>query len=552
MSRFDIKRRDCLARVGTFRPGDDPAAPGPATAPIATPAVLDMEEVFPDLARMRCSNIPLSAPAPFVLEFPPDPALRPVTLHPHLPPTAASGDCVMVPCWHTAFENPRAYVDWLTGLKEKTAPDTAWYAPAAALPSSVHILCYSGFDLFDYIGADLRTAQGKFCTPEGEFPAETMKSGICTCAGCRSGDLKSHNREALRREVALVSQFIATAKLRELVESRCRMDADQVAIMRHLDNRYPFLEPRTPIARGGVMRANSAESMQRVEVRRFTERVLSRYIPPKTDVAVLLPCSARKPYCLSQSHRKFQAAIAGRAHELIVTSPIGLVPRELETIYPAGHYDVPVTGYWDAEECSVISGTLARYFARFPYRRIIAHLEGGALAVARQAAAQCGIVLECTCGENPAAPAALNALDAALAGERRIKDDRLAGMASWQFGCALDTKGTTVRGHFPEIFYSRNNVQLFSIDTITGLLRPTFDGWNLIPDGYRVWTDDFVPEGDILTPGVVRADPAIREGDEVLVIGPRARAVGKAAVSGEEMLRLRRGVAVRVRKIKKL
>ncbi|HXX55826.1 MAG TPA: pseudouridine synthase, partial [Methanoregula sp.] len=182
MSRFDIRRRDCLARLGTFRPGDDPAAPGPAAAPISTPAVLDMEEVFPDLARMQLANIPLSAPASFVQEFPPDPSLRPVALHPHLPPTAAGGDCVMVPCWHTAFANPRAYVDWLTGLKDKTAPDTAWYAPAAALPSSVHILCYSGFDLFDYTASDLRTAQGKCCTPEGEFPKEAMDSGICTCA----------------------------------------------------------------------------------------------------------------------------------------------------------------------------------------------------------------------------------------------------------------------------------------------------------------------------------------------------------------------------------
>ena len=125
-------------------------------------------------------------------------------------------------------------------------------------------------------------------------------------------------------------------------------------------------------------------------------------------------------------------------------------------------------------------------------------------------------------------------------------------MASWQFGCDLDIKGTTLRGHFPEVFYSKNNVQIFSIDTVTGLLRPTIDGWNLIPEGYRVLIDDFIPEGDVLAPGVVEADPQIREGDEVLVVGARARAVGRAAVSGEEMLRLRRGVAVRVRKIKKL
>jgi archaeosine synthase len=301
-----------------------------------------------------------------------------------------------------------------------------------------------------------------------------------------------------------------------------------------------------------MMRANSGESMQRAEVRRFAERVIERYVPPKTDVAVLLPCSARKPYSLSQSHRKFQQAIGGRAHELIVTSPLGLVPRELETVYPAGHYDVPVTGYWDAEECAVIAVILAGYFRKHPYRRIIAHLEGGALKVAQMAAKQCGIILEYSCTGHPAGNTALYALDAALEGERKVKDDRLHGMVSYQFNCDVDIKGTTLRGHFPEVFYSRNNVQLFSIDTGTGMLRPTLDGWKIIPEGYRVHIDDFIPEGDILAPGVVSADPVIRDGDEVLVVGARALGSGRAAMPADEMQRCRRGVAVHVRKIKRV
>jgi archaeosine synthase len=543
MNRFDIKKRDGLSRTGVFQHG---------TMKISVPSAVDVTHLFTDLTRMVHTNIPLSAPATLVKQFPPEPGVQPVTIHPQLPVIVTSGDCVMAANWQTAFANPRSYVDWLICLKEHVVPDAVWYAPASALPSSVHILCYSGFDLFDFIAVDLKSAQGRFCTPEGDFPAELMGSGICSCTGCQKKDLKEHNRLTLLREIALVAHFIEQSQLRDLVEARSRLDAAQVAIMRHLDNHYQFMEQRMPIGRGGVMRANSGDSMQRAEIRRFTERVLTRYIPPKTDVAVLLPCSARKPYSLSQSHRKFQAAIAGRAHELIVTSPIGLVPRELETVYPAGHYDVPVTGYWDAEECAVISQTLARYFERFHYRRIIAHLEGGALAVARQAAEKCGVILECTCEENPTSSGALNTLDSTLAGERRIKDDRLHGMATWQFNCNLDTKGTTLRGHFPEVFYSKNNVQICSIDTVTGLLRPTFDGWNLIPEGYRVHIDDFIPEGDVLVPGVVAADPAIREGDEVLVMGSRAWATGKAAMSAAEMKQSRRGVAVRVRKIKKL
>jgi archaeosine synthase len=543
MTRFDSKKRDGLARTGIFRSGD---------THLDLPAALEVETLFPELDAREGTNMPLCAPPALVKQYPPPNEGQPVTIHPHLDNRAQSSDCVMVADWHTAFLNPRNYVDWLITLKEKTPVDTAWYAPASALPSTVHILCYSGFDLFDFRAVDLKTARKLFCTPEGEFPADALGSGICTCTGCRQKDLKMHNRQALLHEIALVTRFIGESRLRDLVESRCRLNAAHVAILRHLDNQYPFMELRLPVARSGMMRANSAESLQRAEVRRFAERVIIRYIPPKTDVAVLLPCSAKKPYSLSQSHRKFQAAIAGRAHELIVTSPLGLVPRELECVYPAGHYDVPVTGYWDAEECAVISGVLARYFRRRAYRRIIAHLEAGALKVAKMAADQCGIPLEYSCTEHPTCDSALNALDSALAGERRMKDDRLHGMVSYQFDFDLDTKGTTVRGHYPELFYSKNNVQVFSIDTGTGLLRPTFDGWNLIPAGYRVYIDDFIPKGDVLIPGVVKADPEIRDGDEVFVTGARAVATGRAALPAGEILHSRRGVAVRVRKIKRL
>ena len=543
MPRYNLRKRDGLARTGIFEHG---------TTTIKLPAAADCKELFPALKEKCCTNLPLSASAALVHQYSPSNDKQPVTIHPRLDNPAQSGDCVMVAGWHTAYANPRTYVDWLVDLKEKTPADTAWYAPAAALPSTVAILCYSGFDLFDYVGVDLKTAQGRFCMPDGDFPKDAMATGMCDCAGCRDADLKEHNRQTLRQQVALVTRFIEQGQLRELVESRCRMDAPQVAIMRHLDNKYAFMEAQQPIGRSGVMRANSGESMQRAEVKRFADRVVSRYIPPRCDVAVLLPCSARKPYSLSQSHRRFQMAVANRAHELIVTSPLGLVPRELETVYPAGHYDVPVTGYWDAEECAVIAGVLERYFRRHPYRRIIAHLEGGALKVARQAAEACGITLEYSCSDNPTSPVALNALDDALAGERKIRDDRLHGMISYQFNTDVDTKGITLRGHFPEVFYSKGNTQLFSIDTGTGLLRPTFDGWKMIPEGNRIWIDDFIPEGDVLVPGITRTDPGIRDGDEVLVVGARALGTGRAALPSEEILRSKRGVAVRVRKIKRV
>lgn len=378
-----------------------------------------------------------------------------------------------------------------------------------------------------------------------------MENGLCSCPGCQKGDLKEHNRQALMRELTIIRARITDGTFRELLDGRCRTRPEYVSIMRHLD-RSPHTMSRTPVARTTPLLATSGDSLHRPEIMRFAERLLTRYIPPRADVAVLLPCSARKPYSLSQSHRKFSTAIARRAHELIITSPLGLVPRDIELAYPASHYDVPVTGYWDHEERHLITEILVKYFEKNRYKRVIAHLDGDALLIAKEAASRAGFELECTCTNNPTASGALHELSNALAGEWKVKQHIVRGMCSFQFGYDLKTPGLVVKGTYPEQVVQLNRRQLFSVDYTHGLLRPTFDGWSHIESGYRVYIDDFVPQGDILAPGVVEADPAILDGDEVLVIGDHAQATGRAVMCADEMVRSHRGVAVRVRKVKKL
>jgi archaeosine synthase len=543
LSLFEAKKRDIMARTGVFEHNG---------VRLASPAAVDAEEIFPELGTVRHTNVPLAAGEGFTSAYLHQ--YRDLTaLHPHAAKSAPHGGCVMVENWHTVLENPSWFVDVLAELKERHPPDTLWYAPAAALPSTVAFLIYSGFDLFDFRGVDLKTAQGRFCTTDGEFSAdEWMDAGTCSCSGCRSGDLGEHNRNALRQEIARVTKMIAAGTLREFIEGRCRSRVPFVAALRLLDAKFAYIEARAPVAREGTLRAASAESMKRPEVVRFAERVVERFIPTRSDVAVLLPCSARKPYSMSQSHRRFQGAIRNRAHELILTSPLGLVPRELEAVYPAAHYDVPVSGYWDREEQWFIASVIARYLERHDYTRVIAHLEEGSMSIARQAAELAGIELEETCSGRPTDSASLQSLEEALDGERVIRPDTVRGTVSWQFDADIPTKDLQVRGKPWRRLVVRGREQVFSIDAATGLFRPTFAGWNLLGERYRVLIDDFIPQGDILAPGVTGADDRIREGDEVLVVGKRAVATGRAAMGADEMCRSSRGVAVKVRKVRKL
>jgi len=69
---------------------------------------------------------------------------------------------------------------------------------------------------------------------------------------------------------------------------------------------------------------------------------------------------------------------------------------------------------------------------------------------------------------------------------------------------------------------------------------------------YIVRIGDFLPKGSLLAPGVVEADEHIRPGDEVIVRGKQAFAVGRARMSGWEMVASNRGVAVDLRQVEKI
>ena len=540
MSVFDVRKRDGLARIGVLKNGE---------TILSTPAVCNMQELFPSLTERGFTNLPLSAGASDAERFF-EAGAEPSAVHPQAEAAADAG-VYLFANWNNTVTDSRRYVEYLEKLYAKIRPDAARYAPASALPSNVASLIYCGFDLFDYTAVDLCTIQGKFCTTEGEFEADYMEKGICGCEGCRAGDLGLHNRLALEREIANARLWIERGQIREYMEMRCRMQPEQVEILRRLDRTDAF-DGLYPAVRSSRFRANAGESMFRREIALFEERLVSRYVPPRSDVCVLLPCAARKPYSLSRSHQMFMRVVDSRAHEVIVTSPLGVVPRELELVYPAGHYDVPVTGYWDLEEQELLTGFLTAYLEKHRYDRVLCHLEGGAKAVALEAAKRAGVTLEITCNDDrPLSQESLRALNAALEGCRKVKNDFIHGTMLFQFGEDVDTKGLVVKGRYPQVKALLKKTQLFTTDPATGLIRPTHEGWARI-SGYRVKiSEGFIPQGDVLAPGVTDCDPRIREGDEVLVEGDGYLATGKAAMGAQEMLSSKRGVAVKVRKTRK-
>ena len=462
-----------------------------------------------------------------------------------------------------ALTNPRDLVAAVTGLREKIAPDTALYAPALATPANLALLVYLGMDLLDGIRMMADGLLGRYHTRDGVWKAIDLAELPCRCQHCRemnSGgvsaqSLVAHNLEKLEEELLVVREAVRSESLREYVERQVRVAPDQTAALRLLDQEHSYLERRAPVTRRSKLYANCSESLARIEVSRFAERVIGRYTAPKSDVLLLLPCSAKKPYSLSRSHRLFTDAIGSRRrylHELILTSPLALVPRELEEAYPAASYDVPVTGRWDREERAWLAGCLEAYLKRNRYSRVVAHLEGELEETVRESG------LDAVYTGGGTGSAALERLGQAVAEACReavrLPDLRLLryrAHADFYFGPgageALLEGKIVVRGR--EI--QDEAKKPLASWTINGSMALSMDGAKRLErlGRYIVRIGDFLPRGSLLAPGVVEADEQIRPGDEVIVLGEKAFGVGRARMSGWEMAASSRGVAVDLRHI---
>lgn len=578
---FEVLERDGAARLGELR----------LSTPVQTPAVVD--EYLEDGGSLWSSTQPSPSGHPDRLTVLPHrgfpsgtrsvvqeafaPAIDPIDQPAAAVVTAQTATDLGVDAYVLSglaglVGNGRRLVETIVETRRSIPPDTALYAPGIATPATVPLLCYLGIDLVDTDWAFVAGLDGRYLTTEGACDLGSMSSLPCPCPTC--GDrlpddmdaesIAAHNVACLTATVRLVRERIRSGRLRDYLEGQVRHVPWLTAAMRVLDDEWRYLEERTPIVRQAEATFTTDDALRRVEVLRFAERVTSRY-RPALDAwpLVLVPCSATKPYSQSPSHRDFREAIDYRGHVVSLTSPLGVVPDELELTYPAQQYDTAVTGRWSPSERALAIDILQAYLDRAAYPRIVAHVpDEGYRAVVETAVERAGGGdVTFTVDGHPRSDESLANLADAFDGESRYRRERryraiVGGIAAYQFGPAgadalLDD--TTVTGRYPRLrVFDHADDQLATVVPQYGFVALTLDGaYRLaaLDEAPRVHIDAFVPHGSVLAPGVTDADPAIRVGDEVVVEGPAAFGVGRAAMRGREMVDSQRGIAVDVRHV---
>lgn len=468
------------------------------------------------------------------------------------------------------------FVEFMIEFREKIGYQKIMYVPCIGNPSSFALLAYMGVDFFDSISAIIAARNDILLFPTGSFNKNELNEIPCSCPSCNKIKGKAsemdylqilnHNYFALANEIKQVRNAITLGNLRELVETRVRSDPTLTSILRILDFQYyNFLERRTPVARKNKLLATSKESLFRPEIKRFQERIIKRYQKPKdTEILLLLPCSAKKPYSFSKSHKLFREKLLSTknpfiVHEVIITSPLGIVPRELELTYPASRYDIAVTGHWDEDEKKMIRGLLKQYLKINVYDKVILHVPPDIQ----------DFVIDLiknpidTCVGKPTSKEPLDELSNVLKKVTSKYDtirpskrayENMKALAAYQFGKKISEKllkNCKIKGKYPYQKIIDDNKQLGMVTKERGLISLTMKGAKKIANSKEYWVeiyDDFILRGSVFAPGIKDADESIRIGDEVIVLkNNKTCGVGVAQMNGNEMRESKRGEAVKIR-----
>ena len=263
---------------------------------------------------------------------------------------------------------PERLVKAIHVLKSRFPGSLLW-TPGIGGPDNAAVLCWFGVDIFDLSRSRMCNSAGVILSTTGpRMPVESMGE-------TSTMDIQI---EQWKQSLASIKSHLSSGNLRSLVD---KQSLNSPKLVEHLRVHDKICTGQKGILSSHVNKekqldCSSNSSLSDPIIGEWCEFISNTYRAPQglDKVLILLPCSARKPYRFSKSHGRFIRAINNNScHEVMVTSPLGLVPRDLEEVWPASHYDIPVTGEWTSDEVLRTQNTLLSLLERHQYDLVINH-----------------------------------------------------------------------------------------------------------------------------------------------------------------------------------
>ena len=487
--------------------------------------------------------------------------------------------------------NQRKFVNFIGYLREVLDYDVVLYLMSPIPHTLFPLFAYMGLDVFSDSFYKIKSLQEIFLTDMGGYRLDELKEKICNCKVCNMiknyeemrnniSLLEQHNKLIILKKIREIRQAIKDNTLRTLVEINIQTDVFGAAALKLFDQIWEKSRiNRTPTWCSNKIKCISHYSYTRPEIISFQRKIRENFVIDKSKkVVIILPCSSKKPYSRSRSHQLYNSAIESASagnwyyiQELIITSPLGVIPRQLEKVYPAAHYDIPVTGDWSVEEQKIVINQLKSLLDKIEKETtIIAHVSDEYQELCEQTEKILKKKFIYTSkNEKTTTKNSLRRLTDEI--KKALKNfeqkkhhsllDFIRKIADYQFGLEIgneifsdDTKVISKPNQNSKIFIK--NKQIGTIQNNSGKLTISLELADVLITKRKnlvVFDGEKLEGSTLFAVGITNADNNIRPTDEVIIVNKKNEllGVGEAILSGKDMSILNSGAAVKIRQKRK-
>jgi 7-cyano-7-deazaguanine tRNA-ribosyltransferase len=462
--------------------------------------------------------------------------------------------------------------------KKQLPPDRPVHLFGCGHPMFFAQAALLGCDFFDSAAYAKFAESGRMLLPSGTVHLDQLKELPCNCPVCTSTsahDLKAlekseketqlmkHNLYVTAAEMRRVRQAISDGKLFELTANRARNHPTLLEAFDAMMNYGEMLVANDAIGKTASIFYTGPETSLRPSIVRFYRKIMERYPYRNTRTVLIVPDNAGRPF--AESAAVIIDEVKKRTSEDLLVfflTPIGPVPWELGHVHPAQQCLFP--NKLDEPTLELAEKRFIKFLSSVTYNRLIwfnrdvptnmifNSISDTSKTIKMESASEIIGSLEITKKEAP-----------------EWTKRKLRAVLSFQWGeqvsslVDLDGLNMTISRSTGKIRHvKQENEILLTLVPTTGLFTPTYQGGvHLLEQGiesqYIVTIEDevseFVSAGkSALAKFITRASPNLLAGEEVLVVDGSGSllGVGKALLSGNEMIAFQRGVAVNIRHAK--
>ena len=283
-------------------------------------------------------------------------------------------------------------VDMIMTAKMNLPPERPLHLFGAGHPHMMALAVALGCDLFDSAAYALYARENRYMTENGTWRLGEMDYFLCQCPKCANSTPKAvlelpkeekerflaeHNLHVCVAELKRIKQAIRDGRLWEHVEMRAHAHPALLTALKQVKKYEGFIEKCSPVAKQSGFFFFDNVGLARPEIVHYRERLSARYRPPEeAKVLVLMPQTKNKPFHRGEEFKDARRIInrlgeenAARVHVCFYAAPFGVVPLELDEVYPLSQHETAMP--LDCEVKEYVAKQMADYVKRSNYKVVV-------------------------------------------------------------------------------------------------------------------------------------------------------------------------------------